>query len=89
MNSIERQVVSINDNVEMDSDFTVIPTPANVTAEGEGKEILMGLRVLVGPIEGQWRVEVNEVIEYGSMDLIRKSRLTVRSAAETGHRLQD
>ena len=37
----------------MNNDFTVIPTPANVTAEGEGKEILMGLRVLVGPIEGQ------------------------------------
>ena len=30
----------------MDSDFTVIPTPVNVTAEGEGKIILRGLRVL-------------------------------------------
>ena len=37
----------------MDSDFTVIPTPANVTAEGEGKKILMGLRVLIGSIDGQ------------------------------------
>ena len=33
-------------DVEMDSDFTVIPTPANVTTEGEGKIILRDLRVL-------------------------------------------